>query len=75
MPFGRFALYTFAGSFLWSLALAAVGYQWGPRWEEFRERARFLDYPIALLVVALVVAYVWYKLRELRHEAERRAEQ
>lgn len=75
MPFGRFALYTFAGSFLWSLALAAVGYQWGPRWEEFRERARFLDYPIALLVAALVVAYVWHKLRELRHEARSQAEQ
>jgi membrane protein DedA with SNARE-associated domain len=69
MPFGRFALFTFAGSFLWSLALAAIGYRWGPAWEEFRERARFLDYPIAAIVVALVAWYISHKLRELRDEA------
>jgi membrane protein DedA with SNARE-associated domain len=68
MPFGRFAIYTLAGSFFWSVALAAVGYQWGPSWEEFRERARFLDYPIAALVVVLVAVYVWHKVRELREE-------
>ena len=73
MPFGRFAVYTFAGSFLWSFALAAVGFQWGPAWEEFRERARFLDYPIAAVVLALVVWYVWHKVRELRHEAAAQA--
>jgi membrane protein DedA with SNARE-associated domain len=70
MPFGRFAAYTFAGSFLWSLALAAIGFQWGPSWEEFRERARFLDYPIAAAILAVIAWYVWHKARELRHEAE-----
>jgi membrane protein DedA with SNARE-associated domain len=70
MPFGRFAFYTFAGPFLWSFALAAVGYRWGPAWEEFRERARFLDYPIAAVLAALVVVYVWHKLREMRHQRQ-----
>jgi membrane protein DedA with SNARE-associated domain len=69
MPFGRFALFTFAGSFIWSFALAAVGFQWGPKWEEFRERARFLDYPIAIIVLVLVVWYIWHKLREIRRES------
>jgi membrane protein DedA with SNARE-associated domain len=69
MHFGRFALFTFAGSFIWSFALAAVGFQWGPKWEEFRERARFLDYPIAIIVLVLVVWYVWHKLREIRRES------
>jgi membrane protein DedA with SNARE-associated domain len=69
MPFGRFALFTFAGSFLWSFALAAVGYQWGPRWEQFRERARFLDYPIAAVVLLLVALYLWHKLRDIRRES------
>jgi membrane protein DedA with SNARE-associated domain len=69
MPFGRFALYTFAGSFLWSTALAAVGYRFGPAWEQFRERARIFDYPIAAIIVALVVWYIWHKLREVRSEA------
>ena len=57
MPFGRFVIFTFAGSFFWSFALAAIGFQWGPQWEQFRERARFLDYPIAALVLVLVA---WY---------------
>lgn len=68
MPFWRFAGYTFAGSFLWSLLLAAVGYKWGPDWEQFRERARFLDYPLAILVVILVVWFVGHKVMQLRHE-------
>lgn len=68
MPFWRFASYTFAGSFLWSLLLAAVGYKWGPDWEQFRERARFLDYPLAILVVILVVWFVGHKVMQLRHE-------
>ena len=70
MPFGRFAFYTFAGSFLWSTALAAAGYHFGPSWEEFRERARIFDYPIAAIILAAIVWYVWHKRRELRHEAE-----
>ena len=65
MHFGRF----------WSTALAAVGYKWGPSWEEFRERARFLDYPIAAVVIALVVVYIWHKVRELREEARTRSDQ
>src|SRR5215211_2363323 len=69
MPFARFAIFTFAGSFIWSFGLAAVGFQWGPKWEEFRERARFLDYPIAAIVLVLVAWYVWHKLHDIRRES------
>lgn len=68
MPLWRFAVFTFAGSFLWSLMLAAVGYTWGPSWEQFREQARFLDYPLAALVIILVLWYIGHKLAEFRHE-------
>lgn len=73
MPFGRFLIYSFAGAFLWSLPLTAVGYHWGPKWQDFRDRARFADYPIAAIVVLLVAWYIWHKVSELRHESAARA--
>jgi membrane protein DedA with SNARE-associated domain len=70
MPFWRFCAYTFVGAFIWCIPLTWAGYHLGPRWENFRERARFLDYPIALIVAAAVAWFVWHRLRELRHERE-----
>ncbi len=70
MPFARFLAYSFAGAFLWCVPLTVVGYHWGPQWADFRERARFADYPIAAIVVAAVAWYVRHKLGELRRQAE-----
>lgn len=66
MPFGRFAVYTFLGAFLWCIPLTAIGEIWGPKWETFRERARFFDDAIALLLVLLVIWYIWHKVRQIR---------
>jgi membrane protein DedA with SNARE-associated domain len=66
MPFGRFAVYTFAGAFLWCIPLTWVGYHWGPKWETFREKARFADYPIAALIALLIVWFIWHRVREIR---------
>lgn len=68
MHFLRFCVFTFAGSFIWSVILAAIGYKLGPNWEELRERARFADYPIAAIVVLLVVWFVWHRVSEIRAE-------
>jgi membrane protein DedA with SNARE-associated domain len=68
MNFGRFAAYSFAGAFLWCSPLTAVGYHWGPKWEQFRERAKFADYPIALIIAGCVAWFVWHRLREIRAE-------
>lgn len=65
MPFGRFCLYTFVGAFIWCIPLTAIGEIWGPKWESFRERARFADDGIALLLVILVIWYVWHKYHAL----------
>src|SRR4051794_15412015 len=54
MPYGRFAAYTFAGAFIWCIPLTWFGYHLGPKWEDFRNRAQLLDYPIAALVLAVV---------------------
>jgi len=69
MPFGRFCVYTFLGAFIWCIPLTAIGEIWGPKWESFRERARFADDGIALLLVLLVVWYVWHKYRAM-HRAD-----
>jgi membrane protein DedA with SNARE-associated domain len=68
MPFARFCVYTFVGAFAWCLPLTWVGFHLGPEWEHFRERARILDYPIALLIVLVAVWFFWHRLHELRKE-------
>lgn len=69
MNFPRFAIFTFAGSFLWCIPLTAAGYTWGPDWEQFRERARFADYPIAALIVLAVGWFIWHRMSEIRAES------
>ncbi len=69
MPFGKFIAYTFAGAFLWCIPLTWFGYHLGPKWEDFRDRIKILDYPIAAVILLVVAWYVRHKLRELRHEA------
>lgn len=68
MDFWRFCFFTFLGAFLWCIPLTAFGYYLGPDWEEFRDKARILDYPIAAIIVAAVGWYVWHKLNELKAE-------
>jgi membrane protein DedA with SNARE-associated domain len=61
MNFPKFLLYTFLGSFPWSLALAWAGAQWKPR--EVREFLRPFDIPIALVILALVAWFVYRSWR------------
>jgi membrane protein DedA with SNARE-associated domain len=46
MPVGKFSLYAFLGSFIWSIGLASGGYVLGQNWESLREAMRPFDYPI-----------------------------
>ena len=66
VPFARFTLYTFVGSFLWALGLAYVGTVLGEHWERIRRVARGFDLLIAVVLLALFV--VW-----LRHHFRRQA--
>jgi membrane protein DedA with SNARE-associated domain len=62
-PFTRFIVYTFAGSFIWSGALAYGGYLLGEHWERIRNVMRPFDIPILALIVVLVV---WFLVRRMR---------
>ncbi len=52
MDLRKFAVYTYLGSFLWSVGLAWAGTIWEPR--EVREAIRPFDLPILLILLALV---------------------
>jgi len=67
MNLGRFALYAFLGSFIWSTALAWGGYLLGQNWERLREAMRPFDYPILGVVLALIAVAVVLRLRH-RHQ-------
>jgi membrane protein DedA with SNARE-associated domain len=63
MPVLQFTAYTFAGSFPWSIGLAAAGYALGSNWEHLRNWMRPFDYPIAIIIVVLVALYVYRHIR------------
>jgi membrane protein DedA with SNARE-associated domain len=58
-----FTIYTFVGSFLWCGALAYGGFYFGSRWEELRAFMRPFDIPIAIILVAGLVFYLYHHIR------------
>ena len=63
MNLWRFSLYTFAGSFIWSLGLAYGGFLLGENWEDLRAVMRPLDIPILLILAA---AGGWFLTRRIK---------
>jgi membrane protein DedA with SNARE-associated domain len=66
MPQVKFQAYTFAGSWLWCYALAAVGKALGEKWNsDPRLRTLFESADIAIVLsVAIAVALLWLKRRQ-----------
>jgi len=55
-PFWRYTVLTLIGSAIWCFALAAVGWWFGSRWEEFHHAFHYVDYAI---IAGLVAAAAW----------------
>ncbi len=66
MHFGRFVLYSFVGSFPWTLALAYLGVRLGQNWERIRGSFRGLDYLILALILIGIIWYVWRHLKNIK---------
>ena len=65
MHFVKFLIYTFLGSFLWSVGLAYGGYQLGEHWEQIRTVMRPFDPLIGVLIVALIAFYIYRHLKQV----------
>ena len=63
MNLWKFSLYTFVGSFPWSVGLAYGGYLLGENWEDLRSVMRPFDIPI---LVVLAGGAAWFFLRRIR---------
>lgn len=59
----RFGMLTLAGSYPWSLGLAAGGYALGENWERLRDWMRPADIPI---IAGLILLVGWYVYRHIR---------
>jgi membrane protein DedA with SNARE-associated domain len=69
MNIGKFSLYAFIGSFIWSIALTWGGYILGQNWERIRELMRPFDYPIIGIVVVLICVFIWLRLRSRKQQS------
>ncbi|HUV87298.1 MAG TPA: DedA family protein [bacterium] len=71
MPFGKFCLYTFVGSFPWCLALAYVGLKMGERWHELRGYFHKFDLVIVIVLAVGVVAWLYLHFSHIRKRKAR----
>ena len=66
MNLWRFSLYTFAGSFIWSLGLAYGGFLLGENWEDLRTVMRPFDIPILLILAAGAIWLLVHRIKSIR---------
>ena len=71
MPFLKFCVYTFLGSFLWCFLLAYVGTEVGNNLSVLTPIFRSFEVVIILVLVILLVLYIW---RHIRNDRKARAE-
>src|SRR2546421_10940717 len=70
MPFGRFCLYTFLGSFPWCLLLAYLETLVGKNLSTLSPVFHYLDIVILIAVVELAALYIW---RHIHNDRKARA--
>ena len=68
MNLWRFSIFTFIGSYPWSLGLAYGGFLLGENWEDLRSVMRPFDIPIAAVVVAAAAWFVYRRIRAIRRQ-------
>lgn len=66
MNLWRFSLYTFAGSFIWSLGLAYAGFMLGENWKDLRAVTQPFDIPILLILAAGVAWLLARRIKSIR---------
>ncbi len=64
MHFVKFVIYTFIGSFIWSVGLAYGGYLLGEHWDKIRAIMRPFDPFIIAIIIILAAFYIY---RHIKH--------
>lgn len=68
MPIVPFTIFTFMGSFVWAVGLAYAGYTLGENYEDIRAWMEPVQYPVAIILAALVVWYVYRHVKKVWFE-------
>lgn len=66
MKYLKFVVYTFVGSFFWSLILAFVGMKLGENWVMLREKLKGFDAAIAALIVLGILFWIYRHIKNSR---------
>ncbi|MHB9154607.1 MAG: DedA family protein [Endomicrobiales bacterium] len=66
MRMSTFIIYTFVGSYVWSLGLAWVGMRLGEHWDSLKVYFHRFDAVIGVIIVAGAVWYVWRHIKGLQ---------
>lgn len=61
-----FILFTFIGSFLWSLSLTMIGYYLGDAWDEFSQESSKAFHVISIIIIISITAILVYKLIKMK---------
>jgi membrane protein DedA with SNARE-associated domain len=75
MNFGEFTLFTFIGSFLWSLSLTMIGYYLGNAWDNFSHESSKAFHIIAIIIIGslvVIILYKFFKKRKRINETEKK---
>ncbi|MEU0530194.1 DedA family protein [Amycolatopsis tolypomycina] len=67
MPFGRFLLYTTAGSLIWNTVFVVAGYLLGENWPVVERYASIFQYVVFALIAVAVGLFVVRRVRERKH--------
>ena len=69
MHFVKFLVYTFAGSFIWSVGLAYGGYRFGEHWEQIRTFMRPFDPLIITIIIVFMALYIYRHIKRSKRAA------
>ncbi|MFF1610432.1 DedA family protein [Amycolatopsis sp. NPDC058278] len=64
MPFGRFLLYTTAGSLIWNTGFVVAGYLLGENWPLVERYAGFFQYAVLAIVIVAIGLFVVRRIKE-----------
>ena len=70
MNLWKFSIYTFAGSFPWSLGLAYGGFVLGENWETLRSAMRPFDIPIIILILLAGGWFLFHRIQSIRRASQ-----